>query len=225
VGAIVIGAINHGHSDTSGGAALSQAGESAGNNVIASSQPAHFFQTSTGREYTLTNLQPDIQGLIARSPAGDGGASTSLGASGGGTAPGSAGTSGGGSAPSNGTKSAAGTTTTKGKGQPTAKSSAPPANTTHPLAALNQQPVPKPLQQLANSRAAILNCAAVLTGSHNAVPLAVDFGRWSNPPLRRVPSAVFVFKNPNPADVSVYVTSPSCDDGTFYTFRVVPLPH
>jgi hypothetical protein len=65
----------------------------------------------------------------------------------------------------------------------------------------------------------------VLTGSHNAVPLAVDFGRWTNPPLRRVPSAIFVFKNPNPAAVSVYVTSPACDNGTFYTFRVVPLAH
>jgi hypothetical protein len=52
----------------------------------------------------------------------------------------------------------------------------------------------------------------------------VDFGRWTNAPLHRVPSAIFVFKNPNPAVVSVYVTSPKCADGTFYTFRVVPLP-
>jgi hypothetical protein len=236
-GAIVIGAINHGHSD-SGSASLSEAGAPSNGDVIASEQPAHFFQTSTGREYTLANLQPDVQGLIARSPA-DTAASPTAASRGAGAAAGAGGTgaaggtSGGGSSaksgagtpgkPKHGSSDATHTTSTAGKTKPT---SSPPSTTANGVQSLglNQQPVPKPLQQLANSRAMILNCAAVLTGSHNAVPLAVDFGRWTNPPLRRVPSAIFVFKNPNPGVVSVYVTSPACDDGTFYTFRVVPFP-
>ena len=84
--------------------------------------------------------------------------------------------------------------------------------------------VPKPLQKLANSRAKILQCAATLTDSHNAVPLAVDFGRWTNPPYRRTPSAIFIFKSPNPSAVSVYVTPPTCTSGTIYTYRLVPVP-
>jgi hypothetical protein len=231
VGAIVIGAINHGDSESGSSASLSEAGAPNSNSVIATSQPAHFFQTSTGREYTLANLQPDVQGLIARSPADAAAApptaAHSAAGSAAGNAGGSAATQGGAGrtvgAPNNGSKHAGRAPATNGKTKPTGTPSPTPEYASHPLA-LDQQPVPKPLQQLANSRAMILNCAAVLTGSHNAVPLAVDFGRWTNPPLRRVPSAIFVFKNPDPAMVSVYVTSPACDDGTFYTFRVVPLP-
>lgn len=237
VGAIVIGALNHDRSQ-SGGAPQVETIAPNGNSVIASTQPAHFFQTSTGRDYTLANLQPDIQGLIARSPADTAAASptaskgtATLGAvAGGSTAQGTQGTQGttssNGAAGTPGTPAGAkgGTNGDQKSGRHTATVPAPAPTPVPSLSSLNQQPVPKPLQALAGSRAKILACAAALTGSHNAVPLAVDFGRWTNPPLRRAPSAIFVFKSPDPSAVSVYVTPPACDSGTVYTYRLVPLP-
>jgi hypothetical protein len=91
---------------------------------------------------------------------------------------------------------------------------------------LASQPIPKILQPLASSRAKILKCAATLTGTKNAVPLAVDFGTWSDPShgYNRSPSAIFVFKAANPAKVAVWVIPPTCD-GSFEVFANVEAPH
>lgn len=89
--------------------------------------------------------------------------------------------------------------------------------------ALDNQPVPVALRPLYDSRAKLLACAAFLTGNPNAVPLTVDFGRWTNGTLKRVPSAVFVMRDPNPDVVDVYVTAPACNGGSLRTYVKVPV--
>jgi hypothetical protein len=84
-------------------------------------------------------------------------------------------------------------------------------------------PVPLTLRPLYNSRAKILQCAAVLSGVPNAVPLAVDFGRWTYESFRRSPAAVFVFKDPDPSVVDVYVTGPACNGDSVRTYVRVPV--
>jgi hypothetical protein len=69
--------------------------------------------------------------------------------------------------------------------------------------------LPKPLHPLFTSPTALLNCAASLTGRKGAVPLAVEFARYTTAAARNAPSALFVF----PLDsthVVVYVAGPSC---------------
>jgi hypothetical protein len=217
VGAIVIGAVNHGQRQNS-----ESAGPALGSpvvpdqNGVAGAPAAHFFQTSTGRDYTVSNLEPDVQGLIARSPNaaavpapsssaqnGTGGAGTGVGSAGG---------------------SAAGSTTTHHKAGARPSTSATSAASPRSSATLDQQPTPKPLQPLAGSQAKILACAATLTGQQDAVPLAVDFGRWTNPPYHRAPSAIFVFTSDTASAVRVFVTPPACDSGMLYAYRLVPLP-
>jgi hypothetical protein len=84
--------------------------------------------------------------------------------------------------------------------------------------------VPPALLPLYSSRAKLLACAAYLTGQANAVPLAIDFGRWTNGTYRNAPSAVFVFRASNPDVVDVYVTDPSCSGtGAVRTYVEVPL--
>lgn len=78
------------------------------------------------------------------------------------------------------------------------------------VGALAHQAVPAALGPLYNSRTRLLQCAAYLSGIPHAVPLAVDFGRWTNGPYHASPSAIFVFRDPNSNVVDVYVTGPTC---------------
>jgi hypothetical protein len=75
---------------------------------------------------------------------------------------------------------------------------------------LDKQNVPAALRPLFESRARILHCAAVLTGNPHAVPIAVDFGYWTNGQYTKAPSAIFVMTDPNPKKVDVWVTDPTC---------------
>jgi hypothetical protein len=84
-------------------------------------------------------------------------------------------------------------------------------------------PVPLSLRPLYNSRAKILQCAAAITTIPNSVPLAVDFGRWTYESYRRSPAAIFVFKDPDPSVVDVYVTGPACNGGSVRTYVRVPV--
>jgi len=168
-GAIVIGHLGNGTS--SGG---SEAGGTVANAPDAQRsvlQPKNYVRTSSGVNYTPTNLKTLIPGLVA-------GAEFS----------------------------------------PSASTSEPPVPaasgsnaTTHPQNLANQ-PVPAVLRPLYDSRTSILRCAATLTGIPNAVPIAVDFGRWTNPnaKLRNAPSAIFVFRAADPNAVDVWVVNPSC---------------
>jgi hypothetical protein len=192
--------------------------------VISPTQPRNFVQSSTGREYTLANLSTDVRGLIVTTPAAP--AATAGGAAAAGSAGGS-GTSDAAGTPAAG-KSASPKPTSKAarkadsKGQPLAATTVPVRPTPQ---LLPNQPIPAALKPLAGSRTKILACAALLADRPNVVPLAVDFGRWTDPPrFNRSPAAIFIFKSGNPSNVAVYVVGPACDGNALDTFSVVSLP-
>lgn len=85
-------------------------------------------------------------------------------------------------------------------------------------------PLVPSLQRLANSRTALLACAAYITDTPNAVPLAVDFGRWSNPAThtRPRPSVIFVFSDPTDSSaLTVYVVAPACGGSSLLDYQEV----
>lgn len=107
-------------------------------------------------------------------------------------------------------------------GTPTA--SAPPLVTPQTSGTLEKQPVPKVLRPLFNSHAKLLACAARLSSIPNAVPLAIDFGRWTNGDFHSAPSIILILRDPNPEVVDVYVTGPTCSgNAELRTFTKVPL--
>ena len=181
-GAIIIGHLGNGTS--SGG---SEAGGTAANAPDAQRsvvQPKNYIRTSSGVNYTPSNLKTLIPALVA-------GAEYS----------------------------------------PSASTSEPPVpagsgpTATHSQN-LSNQPVPAVLRPLFDSRADILHCAATLTGIPNAVPIAVDFGRWTNPnaKLHNAPSAIFVLRDADANVVDVWVVNPSCSgDLLVRTDTKVPL--
>jgi hypothetical protein len=75
---------------------------------------------------------------------------------------------------------------------------------------LINQPVPASLKPLYDSRTKLLSCARYVSGIPNAVPIAVDFGRWTNGQYTAAPSVIFVFRDPEPDRVDVIVTDPTC---------------
>jgi hypothetical protein len=104
-----------------------------------------------------------------------------------------------------------------------APSQAVPSNTPGPNA-LDARPVPAALKPLFDSRKKLLHCAASLSGIPNAVPIAVDFGTWTNAQYKAAPSAIFVLRDPESDRVDVYVTDPTCSGvGQVRTFQKVPL--
>jgi hypothetical protein len=86
---------------------------------------------------------------------------------------------------------------------------ASPAAPNSPAIAGLAKQVPSALRPLYNSATQLLNCAATLTGKKDAVPLAVEFARYTTASVRHAPSAIFVFPV-DPTHVQVYVASPDC---------------
>ena len=76
------------------------------------------------------------------------------------------------------------------------------------------------------NRSWLLSCARYLTGESNAVPIAIDFGRWTNASYKSAPSIVFVFRDINPSYVDVFVSGPTCHGTdairTYQTVGVTP---
>jgi hypothetical protein len=87
----------------------------------------------------------------------------------------------------------------------------------------SDQPVPAALRPLYNSRARLLQCAATITDTVGAIPLTVDFARWSYESFSKSPVAIFVFRDPDPSVVDVYVVGPSCSTSSIRTFTKVPV--
>jgi len=72
----------------------------------------------------------------------------------------------------------------------------------------------------------LLNCAAYITSTPGAVPVAVDFGHWRNPatspPTKSTPALILVFTNiRNSNDVDVYVVAPACNGGSLYIEKTI----
>jgi hypothetical protein len=69
--------------------------------------------------------------------------------------------------------------------------------------------VPQALHPLYSSPSALLHCAAILADQKDAVPLAVEFARYTTSFIRHAPSVLFVFPV-DPTHVQVIVASPDC---------------
>jgi anti-sigma factor RsiW len=69
--------------------------------------------------------------------------------------------------------------------------------------------VPQALHPLYSSPSALLHCAATLADQKDAVPIAVEFTRYTTTSVRHAPSVLFVF-SVDPTHVEVIVASPDC---------------
>jgi hypothetical protein len=84
--------------------------------------------------------------------------------------------------------------------------------------------VPGPLRRYADSQKALLTCAAFITDTPGAAPLAVDYARWSNPKTHahRAPALILVFADPqDSSEIDVYVVAPACDDSSLLDFQLL----
>lgn len=174
--------------------------------IVPTSAPSALVQSESGQTYTPATLAAIAPGLVNGSPArADSAAGSQLNA-----------TSGGGAS----------------SGQPyaTSKSAAPPAPVGHqpgpataeaPMAASKIAPS---LQKYVNSRSTLLHCAAFISDTQNAMPLAVDFGRWTNAKagIHNVPALILVFgDNEDPNSLDVFVVAAPCDDSSLLDFKIL----
>jgi anti-sigma factor RsiW len=84
--------------------------------------------------------------------------------------------------------------------------------------------IPAPLRRYADSQQLLLKCAAFITDTPGAAPLAVDYARWTNPAshARHVPALVLVFADPkDSSEIDVYVVAPACDDSSLLDFQLL----
>jgi hypothetical protein len=165
--------------------------------VATAATPSVLSQQQTGRTYSPDNVTDLATGLVTSSAA-DSAAPSIAGA-----------------APELGS----------GGGAAGGKRSDKGAARSAPMQAL-AAPVPlaPSLQRLVQSPSALLQCAAFITDTANASPLAVDFGRWTNADagIRRVPAIIFVFADPDDSTVlDVWVVKAACDDTSVLSFRMI----
>ncbi|MBV9484678.1 MAG: hypothetical protein JO246_01320 [Frankiaceae bacterium] len=227
-GAIIIGHANHSSSDgaSSGGASVTAGQE--GGQIVLPESTANLTLAHTGTTYTTTDIGTSVQGLLGAASTLDtnGSAQPTVGES---PTPGPSDGVGGGAAQSTGGARASKSAKASRKRSQPHRSSAPVTSSGSLNAAgsgASAKPIPKALKPLATSRNKILDCARNITGELDAVPLTVDFARWSNPPVyKHAPSAIFIFRSPKPNTVVVYVTNPSCSGNDIVReFAQVPLP-
>jgi hypothetical protein len=214
VTAVVVG--HHNKSDSAGAGADSAGSPllpSSGGGIISAQQPRDLVKSSSGKTYTLGNLDTLVPTLVNSS--GDKAA-----AGGGGRY----------SSPSNGTALATPSTpsSTASPEAPihgTATQNGTTTSASGEVATTSDAPVAKALKPLADSTPNLLGCAARITTLRNAVPLAVDFGYWTNSGVHKAPAAVFVFKGTDPSKLAVYVTNATCSGNDLIrTFHIVTLP-
>ncbi|HWB66976.1 MAG TPA: hypothetical protein VG708_09135 [Mycobacteriales bacterium] len=195
ISAVVVGELRHGSSPANHSAV--QAGAANGGST-------QYVVSSTGRTYTAASLPADVTELLTgRSNAPD--FSTDRKAE---AAPSAAPSlrSGSGSGAAAGTRSG-------GAAAPSVPGSA--------LAPV--RPLPKALRTLQQSPRRVLACASFISGSANAVPLAVDFGRWTGGSYHAAPSIILVLPD-DATHVGVYVVAPACrSDTSLREYQRVPL--
>jgi anti-sigma factor RsiW len=208
VAAVGIGFAVTGNHHDKGSAAASNATSALAPLVSTAAPSTPLVQAETGRTYTpdtLRALAPELLG-----PTADVTGRTS-----GGLARG----------PAGGAPLVPGAEPSVNSGSGSAKSAPPRAalpGTTEQFATHN--PVPTALERYANSRRALLHCAAYITDTPGAQPLAVDYARWSDPKnhLHKVPSLILVFADPDDAQLlDVYVVAPACDSASLRTFTEI----
>lgn len=177
--------------------------------LVATNAPHELVQQESGQIYTPSSLATLAPGLV-----GGGLAASSL-ASGSAQEPLAAAPP----VPSS-AKSGAGT-----NGQGTVSGGASTGTAIQPNRAFaSDTAVPAPLRRYAESRQKLLTCAAFITDTQDATPLAVDFAMWANPAthMRPRPALILVFNDPEIAsELDVFVVAPACDDSSLLDFQAV----
>lgn len=192
----------------------SQAASTVSAPLVSTTAPPEFIQHESGQTYsptTLAQLAPALSGGRFAAEGGTSGAPGQVPAVG---------------APNNGAAVNPGTSPTDHKQADQTTTSHRGALPSSGLAAPSPA-IAAPLRRLADSRTALLACAAFITDTPNAAPLAVDFARWTNKTahLHRVPAVVFVFADPSTSNaLDVYVVAPSCGDSSLLDFQVLKQP-
>jgi hypothetical protein len=193
VGAIVVALVHNNSGSNGSNEAGSNSTETTTSGLApASEQPKNYHLSASGDTYTATSLQRLVPALVTtatRAPSG----TPAFGASNSGQAP---------------AASPTGASGTTNQNQNDKHSSVQPlaGNATGTAS----QPVPSSLQSHYGNRSWLLSCARYLTDTNTAVPIAIDFGKWSDATHTGVPSIVFVFRDTNPNAVDVYVSGPTC---------------
>jgi anti-sigma factor RsiW len=192
VGAIVVALVHNNSGSNGSNEAGSNSTETTTSGLApASEQPKDYHLSASGDTYTATSLQRLVPALVTtatRAPSD----TPAFGASNSGRAP------------------AASPTTTHGSAQLGSQGSAGTSNAT---GATSNRVVPglsSTLKSHYGNRSWLLSCARYLTDTTTAVPIAIDFGKWSDATHTGVPSIVFVFRDTNPNAVDVYVSGPTC---------------
>ena len=206
----------HGHKATPTSAAAAPLVPTA----AASAQRLRVPLQESGRTYTPDSIAHLATGLIGNAAAAD-----TLAAK----TPEFAGTQGGAAAGGGSAGNAAGHPRAAKNGvetrQPdTGAVPAPAGVAPAPSVATATSRIPASLRRLADSRSALLQCAAFISDTPNASPIAVDFGRWTNADagLRRVPAVVFVFDDlTDPHSIDVFVVGAACDDTSLLDYQIL----
>ncbi|HVY08912.1 MAG TPA: hypothetical protein VHB18_02050 [Mycobacteriales bacterium] len=209
VAAVGIGFAVTGNHHDKGSAAASNATSALAPLVSTAAPSTPLVQAETGRTYTpdtLRALAPELLGPTADATGQSSGGLTH--------------------APSGGAPLVPGAEPSVNSGSGSAKTAPPPAalpgTTAEQFARRN--PVPAALERYAHSRQALLHCAAYITDTPGAQPLAVDYARWSDPKnhLHKVPSLILVFADPDDAQIlDVYVVAPACDSASLRNFTEI----
>jgi hypothetical protein len=175
-----------------------------------------------------SGTSPSVSGgaNVGAAGGGSGGSNASGGTTSAGSAAGQKSTSG--SSPTGASSTTGGTAS---HGHPTNGSANPPLapetlqvpTPTPSEQSLTDQPVPKALRALSRSRTRLLNCAATITDQPGAVPLAIDFARWTNGQYHRAPVVVFVFAGKAAGTAAVFIVAPACDGNSLLDYSQVPL--
>ncbi|MDQ1704085.1 MAG: hypothetical protein QOF18_451, partial [Frankiaceae bacterium] len=103
-----------------------------------------------------------------------------------------------------------------------------PAGVQTPMTATAKQKVPAALQTLYSDHAALLRCAAALAGPNSSVPIAVDFGYFTDPAQRALKAPAVVILLPGPVGkIDAWIVGPNCAtaaDNNFYFFQRISQP-
>jgi hypothetical protein len=180
--------------------------------LVGTSAPSQVVQEESGQTYTPSSLSSLVPSLVSGAPK-------TLAPVGVGAAPEVP-------APSNGPMShgtVSGSAGSSGTKSTSPKLAAPDLATQQRGYATNNV-VPPSLRRYADSKSALDACAAYITDTSGAAPLAVDFARWSDAAthVHDAPSLILVFADPSDKTVfDVYVVAPACDSGSLRDFTTV----
>jgi hypothetical protein len=214
---VAVATLGHGHHHPAADSAASAAKPP----IVGTSAPAHVIQEESGQTYTPNSLTALVPSLVSGSPVSAANQSV----------PGEAAPEL--PVPSNAPLSHTNTlsegsgTSSKSSGSSGGTPSTPPkaaAGLAPQRAYASASTVPPALRRYASSPSALDACAAYITDTSGAAPLAVDYARWSDAAthVHNSPSLILVFADPDDKTLlDVYVVAPACDASSLLDFTQV----